>query len=270
MTGGTLNLLGASNPNPVSYTIATPAIVLLPLANIADYCFPGWFDAPSDGRPVTSIPQGSSGDLTLYACWEKVAEYYTVTFCGNDNCHSKACNIPDRIVLQGGQEITLPEAVPQRNACCFRVWNTDCCGRGTSYLPGERIPAVNTDLYLYTIWRQNRCGGAEFVLLSGGEVVGTSVSGASGQLSFSGLKPGKYVLQETTAPDGYTPPATTHQVIVDINGTVTLDGLPAIDFLLYNTPGGRSERSVTSSVTAEDTAITGTGIPGTAIPVTPP
>lgn len=289
------NLMGASNPNPVSYTIATPAIVLLPLANIAGYCFLGWFDAPSDGRPVTSIPQGSSGDLTLYACWEKVAEYYTVTFCGNDNCHSKACNIPDRIVLQGGQEITLPEAVPQRNAYCFRVWNTDCCGRGTSYLPGERIPAVNTDLYLYAIWRQNRCGcpcpppvsasfsvikldrststglwGAAFVLLSGGEVAGTSVSDASGQLSFSGLKPGKYVLQETTAPDGYTPSATTHQVIVDINGTVTLDGLPARDFLLYNTPDGRSERPVTSSVTAEDSIITGTGIPGTAITVTPP
>lgn len=152
------NLMGAVNPNPASYTITTPSIELLPPHSIAGYRFLGWFNAITGGNQITSIPQGSSGNITLYARWEEITEYYTITFCGNDNCRPKACNIPAQITLQGVQEVTLPSAVPQRKFYCFRGWNTDCCGKGNSYLPGETIPAVNTDLSLYAIWKCNPCG----------------------------------------------------------------------------------------------------------------
>lgn len=152
------NLMGAFNPNPASYTITTPAIELLPPHNISGYRFLGWFDAITGGNQVTSIPQGSSGNITLYARWEDLTEDYTITFCGNDKCLPKACCIPPQISLQGVQEITLPSVIPQRKFYCFRGWNTDHCGNGISYLPGETIPAVNADLYLYAIWKRNRCG----------------------------------------------------------------------------------------------------------------
>lgn len=152
------NLMGAVNPNPASYTVTTPAIELLPPHSITGYRFLGWFDAIAGGNQITSIPQGSSGDITLYARWEEITQYYTITFCGNDKYCPKAFNIPDQICVQGEQEVTLPAGIPQRKLYCFCGWNTDCCGKGISYLPGETIPAVNTDLYLYAIWKRNWCG----------------------------------------------------------------------------------------------------------------
>lgn len=83
---------------------------------------------------------------------------YTITFCGNDKCCPKACNIPAPITVQGGQEAMLPTAIPQRKNYCFVSWNTDCSCRGTSYLPGETIPSVRSGQYLYAIWRRNPCG----------------------------------------------------------------------------------------------------------------
>lgn len=152
------NVLGAYNPNPASYTAFTPSISLLQLPDVPGYHFTGWFDAATGGNQITSIPQGSSGNLTLYARWDTVAESYTVTFSGNDGCCPKACNIPDLITVQGAQRVTLLTVIPQRNGYCFRMWSTDCCGRGTPYLPGETIASLRTDLYLYAIWKRNRCG----------------------------------------------------------------------------------------------------------------
>lgn len=151
------NLMGAVNPNPDSYTITTPTIELLPPYNISGYDFLGWFDASSGGNQVTSIPQGSSGDMILYARWKAIT-YHTITFCSNDNCCPKAYNMPVPITIQDGHNAILPADIPQRKNYCFLSWNTDCYCRGTSYLPGETIPFINSDLYLYAIWRKNPCG----------------------------------------------------------------------------------------------------------------
>lgn len=149
------NLMSAVNPNPVSYTITTPTIELLPPHSISGYRFLGWFEAITGGNQIISIPHGSSGNMTIYARWEKITELYTVTFCGNDNCWPKACHIPAQISLPDTQEVTLPSVIPQRKFYCFCGWNTDCCGRGISYLPGETITSVNADLTLYAIWKRS-------------------------------------------------------------------------------------------------------------------
>lgn len=262
------NLMEAVNPNPASYTIYTPTIELLPPHSIAGYRFLGWFDTILGGNPVTSIPQGSMGNITLYAKWTEITEYYTITFCGNDACGPRACGIPSQITLLGEQLVTLPSVIPERKYYCFQFWNTDCCGKGACYLPGESIAAVHADLYLYAIWKRNRCGcpcpppitasftaikldqatnaslsKAEFSLMSGGETLMTSISDSSGHITFTGIKPGKYTLQETTPPDGYELSILSHQVIVDKDGAVTIDGSPANGFILYNTSYIRSQKS---------------------------
>lgn len=152
------NLMGAVNPNPASYTIATPTIDLLPPSSISGYRFAGWFRDMSGLYPVTGIPQGSIGDITLYARWEKITEFYTIFFSGNDKCCPKACHIPAPMTITGGQEAVLPAVTPQRSSYCFCMWNTDCCGKGSAYLPGETITSLNSDLYLYAIWKRNPCG----------------------------------------------------------------------------------------------------------------
>lgn len=148
--------MGAANPNPAVYTITTPTIELLPPDAVSGFHFVGWFDSISDGNQITSIPQGSIGELTLYARWDE-AEYYTITFCGNDRCYPKACHIPSPITVQDEQTVMLPAAIPQRKAYRFIEWNTDSCGKGTSYLPGEMIPALHSDLCLFAIWQRNLC-----------------------------------------------------------------------------------------------------------------
>lgn len=151
------NLLGSANPNPPSYTVTTPTIELLPLNNISGYRFVGWFDSVSGGNQINSIPQGSTGNITLYARWEEITQFYTITFCANDKCFSRACNIPAQITIQGEQDVTLPTVIPQRNNYRFLFWNTDCHGKGHSYLPGDTINFVDSDLCLYAIWEQNSC-----------------------------------------------------------------------------------------------------------------
>ena len=59
---------GANGANPASYNIETPAITLQNAAKTG-YTFAGWFDAATDGSKIASIPQGSTGNKTLYARW---------------------------------------------------------------------------------------------------------------------------------------------------------------------------------------------------------
>lgn len=110
--------------------------------------------------------------------------------------------------------------------------------------------------------------GSQIIMQS--RTIQNNTSDSFGRVSFTRLKPGKYVLQETVAPEGYEATTTTHQVIVDIDGNVTINGFPADGYLLYNTSQTRSERPVIISVTEGDTSITGTGIPDASITVTLP
>lgn len=150
------NLRGAVNTNPAFYTVNTPDITLLPPEPLPGSYFLGWYDAPEGGTMVTRIPQGSTGDIILYARWETIPEDYTITFNGNDECCPKATRIPDPITVSSGQSAVLPQVIPVRRGYCFTGWNTDPCGNGTLYLPGALIDTLNTNLTLYAVWCRKR------------------------------------------------------------------------------------------------------------------
>lgn len=61
-----VNVDGATNENPASYNVETETITLKDPVKTG-YTFAGWYSA--DNSPVTKIPQGSTGDMTLYAKW---------------------------------------------------------------------------------------------------------------------------------------------------------------------------------------------------------
>ncbi|MBQ4574709.1 MAG: InlB B-repeat-containing protein, partial [Clostridia bacterium] len=66
--------------NPVSYSINSDIILIL--SPVRDgYSFMGWYDNEQlTGNSITSIPAGSTGDVTLWAKWEEnVPEKYSVT-----------------------------------------------------------------------------------------------------------------------------------------------------------------------------------------------
>lgn len=63
--------------NESIYTVEKEIILSAP-TEVAGYIFIGWFDALEGGNPVTSIPIGSTGDLSLYARFERLS--YTIDF----------------------------------------------------------------------------------------------------------------------------------------------------------------------------------------------
>ncbi|MBP5251933.1 MAG: InlB B-repeat-containing protein [Treponema sp.] len=57
------------NPNTVKeYTVETETIILSD-AKKTGWIFDGWYDSPEDGKKVSAIARGSTGNITLYARW---------------------------------------------------------------------------------------------------------------------------------------------------------------------------------------------------------
>jgi len=57
---------GDNGANPSSYNVNTPTITLAD-ATKTGYVFLGWWDAEIGGNRVYQIPEGSTGNMTLYA-----------------------------------------------------------------------------------------------------------------------------------------------------------------------------------------------------------
>jgi uncharacterized surface anchored protein len=77
--------------------------------------------------------------------------------------------------------------------------------------------------------------GAEFGLFSGGLIIATATSDQSGFVVFENLTPGTYILRELVPPPGYVPNPTDYIVVVNPDGSVTINGLPSFDFIIFNT-----------------------------------
>ena len=113
--------------------------------------------------------------------------------------------------------------------------------------------------------------GGHFTLTQNGQLVGTAVSAPDGSFTFSNLTPGSYEMKETAAPEGYATETGSFRVVVDEQGNVTVNGVPAEQFPFTNTRNTRpSDRPVIQSVQEGDPVITGTGVPGSLIDVTLP
>ncbi len=76
------DLYGADNPNPDAFSVESDDIVLKE-PYLSGYEFIGWYDnEQAEGDPITVIPKGSVGDVTLYAKFELIV--CNVTFSGVD------------------------------------------------------------------------------------------------------------------------------------------------------------------------------------------
>ncbi|MBO5223114.1 MAG: InlB B-repeat-containing protein, partial [Clostridia bacterium] len=84
----------AENPNPTKYTVETETITLVE-ASKTGYSFLGWTD--EDGKDVTEIAKGTTGDIVLEANWE--IETYTITYDVAVDGNPDTYTVEDEITL---------------------------------------------------------------------------------------------------------------------------------------------------------------------------
>src|SRR5690606_38456753 len=81
------NLEGTTHTNPATYHIETPSINLQNPTEKPGYDFVGWFTNQVGGSEVVTIPEGSTGNRTLYARFEVIT--YNITYNNlNGTTHS--------------------------------------------------------------------------------------------------------------------------------------------------------------------------------------
>jgi uncharacterized repeat protein (TIGR02543 family) len=141
----TYNLDGGTNDpgNPASYTIESEAITLADAARTS-YTFAGWYDnSEFTGGAVSSIPQGSTGNKTLYAKWTPVT--YTITYYLNDGANNTGN--PASYTIES-ETITLAAAA--RDHYNFAGWYDDSEFNGGAV---TEIPQGSTgEVTLYAKW----------------------------------------------------------------------------------------------------------------------
>lgn len=113
--------------------------------------------------------------------------------------------------------------------------------------------------------------GAVFTLYQNGVTVEAAGSDAFGSVVFSTLTPGTYTMQETQTPAGYQPNPQVYTVVISMNGTVTINGVPASNFSVVNTvQTGVPVPVVNQPINAGDVFVSGMGVPGNTIMITWP
>ena len=119
------------------------------------YKFIGW-NTKSHGTGI-SYTEGQyiiiNNDLTLYAQWEKIIKYYTLSFNANGGNGSM-----NSIELEEGKNFTIPSNPFTRTDYEFIGWNTEQDGSGEMYdIDGSYYPADvygKSEVILYAQWEK--------------------------------------------------------------------------------------------------------------------
>ena len=139
----TYQLDGGTNAssNPSSYTEGT-GVSGFANATKNGYTFKGWYSAASGGNEITSISKTATGNMTLYARWEK--QTHTLTFNPAGGSVS-----PTSVVLGEGEVYsTLP--TPTKEGCTFNGW-IDATGA-----PIKSVTMGTSDITISADWTSHK------------------------------------------------------------------------------------------------------------------
>ena len=141
-----LELNGASNSNPASYTYGS-GFALQDPGPREGYSFSGWYDAATGGTKVTLISNTDTGNKTLYAHWESTqAVSITVTF----DTQGATTEVEPLLVVPGDVFGSLP--VVSRVGFTFLGWFTAL--EGGTQITADTVVTSTTDLVLYALWEE--------------------------------------------------------------------------------------------------------------------
>ena len=99
-------------------------------------------------------------NTVMYAVWDETVTPITYYIEFDGNAGTAARNIPDKMEVQYGEEVVLPEQKPERTGFTFMGWNTRTDGQGTEYQPQDTVKNLTTvnhaTVKLYAQWKQRR------------------------------------------------------------------------------------------------------------------
>ena len=126
------------------------------------YAFATWAEnsPESDTRFPCNADYVLKENTTMYALWDETVTPITYYIEFDGNAGTAARNIPDKMEVQYGEEVVLPEQKPERTGFTFMGWNTRTDGQGTEYQPQDTVKNLTTvnhaTVKLYAQWKQRR------------------------------------------------------------------------------------------------------------------
>ncbi|MBQ5951836.1 MAG: InlB B-repeat-containing protein [Lachnospiraceae bacterium] len=116
----------------------------LPTPTYSGYTFLGWYNKAEGGSKVTkdTTVASGSGNITIYAHWEKIVQAYTLTFNANGGSVSPS----SRTVNEGSAYGDLP--TPSRTGYEFQGWYTAASG-GSQVSASTTMGSGNTTVYAH-------------------------------------------------------------------------------------------------------------------------
>ena len=99
-------------------------------------------------------------NTVMYAVWDETVTPITYYIEFDGNAGTAARNVLERMEVQYGEEVVLPEQKPERTGFTFMGWNTRTDGQGTEYQPQDTVKNLTTvnhaTVKLYAQWKQRR------------------------------------------------------------------------------------------------------------------
>lgn len=140
---------------------------------IRGYKFLGWYTAPQDGSNLYDWNTPLTGNVTVYAHWERLKASVVYDRNAKDAKGSHANTT-------GWQysDVTVPSDTSKsfkRDGYVFLGWDTQADGNGTAYKDGSQVPLQDKDITLYAQWQPvfeqfTPTGGVSLPLLVAGGV----------------------------------------------------------------------------------------------------
>ena len=141
------------NPNPLTYTYSESVDILPAVTNDPAFSFEGWYTDEFFTQRIESISNETSGDITLYAKWNKTV--YNIEYILNYGCDINIADIenPNDSTRTSEADFILDAPVTTDKSYIFAGWYTS-----TEFDKSSKVSKINKgtnkDTTLYAKWEK--------------------------------------------------------------------------------------------------------------------
>lgn len=188
------------------------------------------YDSDASQRPESVTYEVSRNDTTIDGAWSK--GYIKVEGTQDQNEWSKTTDklASNANSANGDLSLWLPKYNTQGQAFKYKITNEIAVDGydsnkidDTTYENTKQFKPVKLEV-LKEDGNGNKVAGAQFNLVDGkGEEIGSTVDSEGSTFTFENLIPGTYTLTEVKAPEGYVLLEDPIVIVINDNGTVTVD-----------------------------------------------